>query len=234
MRSILLLPADSRAAFEAGLASAADALAINLACDAEIDAARENAAAWIAEARGLGRACLAQIHPLGSELADGDLDAVMAARPDGVILPDACGGRDVQHLGAKLAVREAEYGLPDGFGKILVLAADSPAALFELGSFARATRRLIGLGHDERLLMQRLGMSMEGAKKRSEPLRVARALCLFAAAAAGAPAYDCAESGEGAAFVVACAKAAAEGFGGKFVWTAKQAEIVNAAFAPKG
>ena len=233
MRSILLLPANSRAAFEAGLASAADALAINLACDAEIDAARKNAAAWIAEARSLGRACLAQIHPLGSELADGDLDAVMAARPDGVILPDACGGRDVQHLGAKLAVREAEYGLPDGFGKILVLAADSPAALFELGSFARATRRLIGLGHDELLLMQRLGMA-NGAKKRSEPLRVARALCLFAAAAAGAPAYDCAESGESEAYVVACAKAAAEGFGGKFVWTAKQAEIVNAAFARKG
>ena len=233
MRSILMLSAASRAAFEAGLASEAHALAIDLAGGAEAEIARKNAAEWIAEARGLNRCCLAQIHALGSGLADADLDAVMAARPDGIILPDACGGRDVQHLGAKLAVREAENGLPDGFGKILVLAADSPAALFELGSFARATRRLIGLGHDERLLMRRLGMADGLRKKRPEPLRVARALCLFAAAAAGAPAYDCAESGEGEAFVQACAEAAAEGYAGKFVLTAKQAKIVNAAFADK-
>ena len=81
--------------------------------------------------------------------------------------------------------------------------------------------------------MRRLGMADGLRKKRPEPLRVARALCLFAAAAAGAPAYDCAESGEGEAFVQACAEAAAEGYAGKFVLTAKQAKIVNAAFADK-
>ena len=35
---------------------------------------------------------------------------VMAAGPDGIMLPKAVGGVDVPHLGAKLAVREAEYG----------------------------------------------------------------------------------------------------------------------------
>jgi citrate lyase subunit beta/citryl-CoA lyase len=232
MRSIFVVSAVSRPAFNAALASEADGLALDLSstAESEIEAARKNVAAWIAEAREKNKVCLAQIHALASNFADGDLDAVMGARPDGIVLPDACGGRDVQHLGAKLAVREAENGLPDGFGKILVLAADSPAAIFELGSFARATRRLIGIGRNEALLMRRLGIAAFPGT-RPEPLAVARALCLFAAAAAHAPAYDCAEPGEGEDFSRACAQAARENFAGKFVLSAAQANIVNTAFA---
>ena len=233
MRSILVISAADRAAFEAALASEADALAFDLAGDADVEVARKNAVAWIVEARGLSRRCLAQIHPLASGLADGDLEAVVAARPDGIIQPDACGARDVQHLGAKLAVREAENDLPDGSVKILALAADSPAAIFELGSIARAARRLIGLGRDEYLLMRRLGIAEKGAGESPEPLRVARALCLFAAAAAGAPAYDSAETGESEDFTRNCATAARENFAGKFVVTAAQAKIANAVFAKK-
>ena len=164
-------------------------------------------------------------------LADADLDAVMPGRPDGIILPDACGGRDIQHLGAKLAVREAENDLAEGALKILASAGDSPAALFELGSIARASRRLIGLGRDERLLAQRLGVLARIGDGPPEPLRVARSLCLFAAAAAGTKAYDCSEPGESDAFARICAQAARDGFTGKIVVSAAQARIVNAAFA---
>jgi citrate lyase subunit beta/citryl-CoA lyase len=235
MRSILLVSSDSRPALKAALASEADGLAIDLAWanEAQAEGARKNAAAWIAEARARDKRSLALVHPLGSGLADRDLDAVMPAQPDGIILPEACGGRDVQHLGAKLAVREAECGLPDGSTHILALAADTPAAIFELGSFARATRRLIGLGRNERALMERLGI-FSAPGPRPEPLGVARALCLFAASAASAPGYDCAEPGEGEDFVAACQQAAHDGFAGKFVLNAAQAKIVNAAFTKKG
>ena len=224
MRSILVFPA-LRNAFEAALASEADALALDLCRGVE-----GKPAALIAEARKRDKICLAQIHPLPSGRTDADLDAVMTARPDGIILPDACGARDIQHLGAKLAVREAENDFPDGATKILALAGDSPAALFELGSFLRAGRRLVGVGRDERLLAQRLGVA-HGGGSAPEPLRVARSLCLFAAAAAGAPAYDCAEPGEGEAFERSCAEALRDGFAGKMVLSAAQARIVNAAFA---
>ncbi len=232
MRSILVFSPFSRPGFEAALASELDGMAVDLACADEAQAieARKNAALWIAEARGRGKRSLALVHALASGLADRDLDAVIPAQPDGIILPDACGGRDVQHLGAKLAVREAECGLPDGATHILALAADLPAAIFELGSFARATRRLIGLGRNEQRLMERLGIA-SGPGPRPEPLAVARALCLFAAAAASAPAYDCAEPGEGEDFESACAQAAREGFSGKLVLSPAQAKIVNAAFS---
>jgi citrate lyase subunit beta/citryl-CoA lyase len=225
-RSILVFPATRRALDEALLCEA-DALAVDLSQDGDLDAS-----AAIGEAHACGRTCLAQIHALNSGLADADLDAVMPGRPDGIILPDACGGRDIQHLGAKLAVREAENDLADGALKILALAGDSPAALFELGSIARASRRLIGLGRDERLLAQRLGMLARMDDERPEPLRVARSLCLFAAVAAGTKAYDCAEPGESESFARICSRAARDGFIGKIVVSAAQAQIANAAFTP--
>lgn len=230
MRSILIVPAAAGDAFAAALASEADAVAIDLATapEAGAESARRAAVEMIAAAQAAGKRRLALIHPLASGLADGDLDAIMAAAPDGIILPDVVGARDIQHLGVKLAVREAENNLPDGCAKILALAADSPAAIFELGSVARATRRLIGIGRDEDLLARRLGLARESSP---EPLRVARSLCLLAAAAAAAPAYDCAEPGEGEVFSRACALAARDGFAGKFATDPDQAKAINAAFA---
>ena len=128
------------------------------------------AASAIAAARRAGKPCLALIHPLASGEADFDLDAVMSAAPDGIILPDAVGGRDIQHLGAKLAVREAENGLPDGSARILALVGDSPAAIFELSSIARATRRLIGIGRDERRLAERLGLAPFAGRRAARPV----------------------------------------------------------------
>jgi citrate lyase subunit beta/citryl-CoA lyase len=233
MRSLLMVRALSAPALEAALASEADAVAIDLAGADDAGAARGAAAPAIAAARRAGKPCLALIHSLASGEADFDLDAVMSAAPDGIILPDAVGGRDIQHLGAKLAVREAENGLPDGSARILALVGDSPAAIFDLSSIARATRRLIGIGRDERRLADRLGLAPFADDERPDPLRIARSLCLFAAAAAAAPAIDCAEPGEGEMFARACAHAARDGFSGKFALTPTQAKAINAAFASR-
>ncbi|MCI4677917.1 aldolase [Rhodoblastus acidophilus] len=230
MRSILVVPAASPS-FAAALASEADAFAIDLAVPGDAQAARRAATEMLAAAKAAGKIRLAMIHPLATGLADADLDAVMTAAPDGIVLPDATGGRDVQHLGAKLAVREAENDLADGSTRILALAADSPAAIFELGSLARAARRLIGIGRDERRLCERLGLAWPLVGDEPEPLRVARGLVVLAAAAAGAPAFDSAEPGEGEAYARACARAARDGFSGKFALTPDQALRINAAFA---
>ena len=229
MRSILVIPA-APSSIKSALASEADAIAIDLAN--ENKDARCAALDILELAREAGKTALVIIRPLASGFADADLDAVMPGRPHAIILPDAIGGRDVQHLGAKLAVREAENDLADGSTAILALAADSSAGIFELGSLARATRRLIGVGRDERRLAQNLGLSISG-EDRPEPLRIARGLAVLAAAAAGAPAFDSAETGDGEIFARACSRAARDGFSGKFALTPDQARIVNAAFAAR-
>lgn len=235
MRSILVIPVLAPPDNLAALAAEADAVAIDLAGAGEDDIARArcDAAGLIAAADAAGKPALVMVHPLASSLVDGDLDVVMAKAPFGIILPDAIGGRDIQHLGAKLAVREAENGLIDGATHILALAADSPAAIFELGSLARATRRLIGLGRDEARLARALGLAGEASEDKPEPLRIARGLALLAAAAASAPAFDSAEPGEGEAFAKLCAGAARDGFAGKFALTPDQVRAINAAFSTR-
>jgi citrate lyase subunit beta/citryl-CoA lyase len=65
----------------------------------------------------------------------------MEAGPDGIMLPKAAGGPDVAHLGAKLAVREAEFGLPDGETRIVAIATETGRGVFALGTYAGASRR---------------------------------------------------------------------------------------------
>ncbi len=110
MRSILVVPA-ARPSARGALASEADAIALDLAGDDD-DEARRAAIELLGLAQAIGKTALVMIRPLASGRADADLDAVMTAKPRAIVLPDAIGGRDVQHLGAKLAVREAENDHP--------------------------------------------------------------------------------------------------------------------------
>jgi citrate lyase subunit beta / citryl-CoA lyase len=156
-------------------------------CDAEAlwlqgDPAR--VADFLLQARTLAEApkLYAWVNPAGD--LDAELDALLPAAPDGLVLP-AESGADVQHLGIKLAVREAKLGFADGATWLIARAGATPGALFHLGSFAGASRRLAALAFD--------GEALAASLRRSEdapdaPLAVARSLTLFAAKAAGVPA----------------------------------------------
>ena len=112
---------------------------------------------------------------------EAELDALMPAAPDGIVLL-AQSGADVQHLGVKLAVREAELGIADGATRIIALAGGTPGAIFQLASFAGASPRLIALAFDSSALAASLGTNDEAP---AAPLTLARNLTLFAAKAAG-------------------------------------------------
>jgi len=82
---------------------------------------------------------------LKSGLTEADLATVMLAPPDGILLPKSVNGASLQHLGALLAVKEAEHELADGATKIMAIVTETPAAIFNLGSYAGASHRLEGL-----------------------------------------------------------------------------------------
>jgi citrate lyase subunit beta/citryl-CoA lyase len=207
MRSILIV---RRAADEAAaLASAADALAY------------ENGLAP-GPGHGVGKRVFACLSPPGAGRAEAEIDALKPFWPDGIVAFGVCGWRDIQRLGAKLAVREAELGLAAGATKIVAFPASTPAGVLELGTLARAGGRLIGLGFDADALAQALGVEAQ-----AEPVRVARGLLVCAAAAAGVPAYERARHGDGDSFARACAEAARDSFFGLFVDDAAQAAQLN-------
>jgi citrate lyase subunit beta/citryl-CoA lyase len=205
----------------------AEGIIIDLTVTAE--GARSAASAVMSQYRALPDRplVLVRVNALESGLIDDDLSACMPARPDGILLPGAAGGRDVAHLGAKLAVHEAEHGLHDGTTKIAALAAESAAAVLALPSLPGASPRLIALVFDSVPLAADLG-----ADEESEPVRHARAMLLITARAAGVsaieapspPPYDL----DGLA--AACRRALSDGFAGKLAREPEELAIIRAAF----
>ena len=109
------------------------------------------------------------------------LDALMAQGPDGVLLRDARSGRDVAALGGRLAVCEAQAGLPDG-ATVILAAIAHPLGVLDARSFAGASPRLAGLGLD--------GTTLAAGLREAAPLAQARSLIRLAAAAAGVTAFE--------------------------------------------
>jgi len=241
MRSLLFVPADSARKLDKAMTSGADALIVDLEDSVAYDgkaAARLSAAAFLKEAATATARpyLLVRVNGLQTGLTDADLDAVVPARPDAIMLPKAEGGASVVHADAKLAVREAIGGLPDGHVKILALATETAAALFVAGTFAGASMRLMGLTWGAEDLSAELGAhaNRDADGRFLDPYRLARVLCLAGAAAASVPAFDTVyvdfRNNEG--FRHECEDACRDGFVGKMAIHPAQVPIINAVFTP--
>src|SRR5215468_2383717 len=130
MRSLLFIPGDSPKKLDKGMGSGADALLLDLEDSISPQRkaeARAITVAFLNEVRGASvrPRLFVRINGLATGLADDDLDAVVAGRPDGIMLPKAEGGAAVTHCDAKIAVREAVHGLPDGALDIIAIATET-------------------------------------------------------------------------------------------------------------
>jgi len=241
MRSLLFVPADSAKKLDRAMTSGADALIVDLEDSIALDGktpARASAAAFLREAAASANRpyLMVRVNGLQTGLTDADLDAVAAAKPDAIMLPKAEGGASVIHADAKLAVREARNGLPDGQIKILPIATETAAALFVAGTFAGASARLIGLTWGAEDLSTELGAqaNRDAQGRWLDPYRLARVLCLAGAAAAGVPAIDTVyvDFRDTEGFRLECAEACRDGFVGKMAIHPAQVPIINEAFTP--
>ena len=197
MRSLLFVPADGGSKLDKAMASGADGVIVDLedsiAAESK-ESARKLALDFLksAQSRKERPQLLVRINGLDTGMTDADLDAVVPGKPDAVLLPKAEGGATVIHLDAKLTVREALAGLPEGEIKILAQTVESPAGLFSAGSYRNCSARLIGMTWGPEDLSAELGAeaNREIDGTLTEPYRIARAMCLFGAAAAKVPAIE--------------------------------------------
>jgi citrate lyase subunit beta/citryl-CoA lyase len=241
MRSLLFVPGDSPRKLEKGMTSGADALILDLEdsiAPANKATARDTTAAFLREVvRATWRPRLyVRVNGLGTGLTDDDLDAVMPARPDGILLPKAEGGPSVMHLDAKLAAREAIHGIDDGATAILALTTETAKALFLAGTYAGASVRLAGLTWGAEDLSAELGAeaNRDADGNFLDPYRLARALCLAAAAAAEVPAMDTVyvDFRNEAGLRRECGEARRDGFSAKLAIHPGQVAIINEVFTP--
>ena len=197
MRSLLFVPADGGAKLDKALASGADAVIVDLEDSIAPDRkaqARESAAAFLKVAITQARRprLLVRVNAIATGLIDADLDAVVPARPDAIVLPKAEGGGSVIHADAKLAAREAIAGLAEGHIKIVAQAIETAGSLFAAHNFRGTSPRLIGLTWGPEDLSAELGAeaNRDAQGLLTEPYRLARSVCLYAAAAAGVAAIE--------------------------------------------
>lgn len=241
MRSLLFVPADSEKKLARGLDSGADALILDLEDSVAPDAkpaARAGALAFLrAHAPRAGRPRLiVRVNALETGLTDADLDAVVAGAPDAVMLPKAEGGPSVVHLDAKLTAREAVHGVADGAIAIVPIATETAAALFVGGSYRGASRRLTGLTWGAEDLSVELGSetNRDAAGRFTGPYRLARNLCLAAAAAARVQAIDTVyvdfRNADG--LRAEAEEARRDGFTAKMAIHPAQVAVINEVFTP--
>jgi citrate lyase subunit beta / citryl-CoA lyase len=242
MRSLLFVPADSPAKLEKGLGCGADAIIVDLEDSVAPErkaAAREQAAAFLEAAvqRPARPYLLVRVNGLSTGLTDADLDAVVAARPDAIMLPKAEGGASIIHADAKLATREALAGLPDGHVKIVAIATETAQSLFVAGTYRAASPRLSALTWGAEDLSAELGAeaNRDADGRFLDPYRLARTLCLAAAASAEVLALDTVyvDFRNEAGLRRECEEARRDGFQGKMAIHPAQVATINDVFTPK-
>lgn len=195
MRSLLFIPGDDERKLAKGLASAADALILDL--EDSVSRQRKTAARGLcAEVLRTARSdkrLYVRINALDAEFAGDDLSAVAGLGPAGIMLPKCRHGADARTLDALLSRLEAEAGLPVGAIGILPIATETGASMFGLGTYAEpAIPRLHGLLWGAEDLAADLGAlgNRDAQGDYAEPYRLARSLCLYGAAAASTIAID--------------------------------------------
>ncbi len=230
LRSLLFVPGDRPDRMEKALRSGADALILDLE-DAVAPAAKPEARRAVASFLHANATAplWVRINPLDGGEAERDLAAILPAHPDGIVLPKAEGGVSV----AELTRRLTEAG--NATAQILAIATETPAAIFQLGSYG-GQRRLAGLTWGAEDLPAAIGAatSREADGRYTPPYELARALCLFGAAAAGvAPietVYPAFRDLDGCAAYAA--RARRDGFTGMMAIHPDQVPVINAAFTP--
>ena len=242
MRSMLFVPADSERKLAKSLSSPADALIFDLEDSIAAErrtVARPMVSEFIRAARASGARIpqlWLRINPLDGPDWEADLAGVMAAAPDGVILPKPESGADVHRLSIALGHAESQHGLKSGQTRILPIVTEVPISVLQLHTYVGASSRSLALSWGA----EDLGAVIGSLANRDEtgaftsPYRLVRDLCLITASAAGVEPMDTVYVNfRDTAGLIAEAKAAKrDGFTGKMAIHPDQVAPINEVFTP--
>jgi len=230
LRSLLFVPGDRPDRMEKALGAGADALILDLedaVAPQNKQVARHEVAHFLNQHNE--QRIFVRVNPLDSEENVKDLNAILPSHPDGIVLPKAEGGASA----AELAKRLSERG--NATAQILAIATETPAALFQLGTYG-GVKRLLGLTWGAEDLPAAVGAatSREADGSFTPPYELARSLCLFGAAAAGVlpieTVYPAFKDLEGLAAYAG--RARRDGFLGMMAIHPAQVPVINDAFTP--
>lgn len=241
MRSLLFVPADSEKKIAKALTVGADCLILDLedaVATANKAAARPLAADFLAETRKRAQRprLYVRINAFDTPFWRDDIAGVIAAQPDGIMLPKPRAGADVDHLSAVLDAAEPLNGIVPGTTKIIAIATELPAALLSMATFAEASRRMEGLtwGAEDLSAVVGSAATREPNGVWTSPYLLARNMTLMCATASNRQPIDTvyANFRDIDGLKEEARLAARDGFTGKMAIHPNQVAHINAAFTP--
>jgi citrate lyase subunit beta/citryl-CoA lyase len=241
MRSLLFVPADSPKKLDKSLGAGADAVIVDLEDSISPEhkaGARASALAFLREATTVTKRpkLYVRVNGIATGLTDADLDVIVGGRPDGILLPKADGGAAVMHVDAKLAVREATAGIPDGHINVVAMGIETATGLFLAGTFRQSSARLVGLTWGAEDLSAEIGAeaNRDAEGRYTELYLLARSLCLAGAAAAQVQAIDTVyiDFRDNGGLRRDTEDGRRDGFTGKMAIHPAQVPIINEVFTP--
>lgn len=240
-RSFLFVPGDSARKMAKAQASVAHALVLDLedsVAAEKLDEARQIVVDYLKASPDRSRQQVwVRINPIDTDKALGDVAAVVAGAPDGVLLPKCQSGDDIAKLDHYLTALERREGVAAGSIKIIAVATETAAAMFGLGSYRNASPRLYGLTWGAEDLATSVGAltnKAEDNKAYSFTFHLAKSLCLLGSKAAGVHAVDTIQANfrDTEALTAEVRRSKMEGFTAKFAIHPDQLAPINAGFMP--
>jgi citrate lyase subunit beta/citryl-CoA lyase len=237
MRSLLFVPGNSAKMIAKADASGADIIILDLEDAVHADA-RPQARRVIVEAlenrKNAAPERYVRVNPLDTKFCLDDIEAVIPARPDGIVLPKSVGPEDVGRLGDLIA--RFEPATRKGATKIIVVCTETAASTLSLAAKPWAHPRLAGLMWGGEDLSAAIGATAnkDDNGHYTGPFVLARNLCLLAARAANVTPIDAVytdfRDGEGLRRETNAARR--DGFAAKVAIHPSQVDIINRCFTP--
>lgn len=236
-RSWLFVPADDEHKIARGRTSGADAIILDLE-DSIAPARRSVGRSLVHDVLGdqvpTDPDVWVRINPLDTDDALEDLAAIVGPGLSGVVLPKFRSGADALALGHHLDALEVRSGLERGSVGVMVVATETPTALFRLGELADVGSRIRAVTWGAEDLAASVGalVNTDDSGNWEAPFELARSLALHCAAAAGTQAVDTLHGAfrDEDGLRVSAARAARHGFTGKLAIHPGQIPVINTAF----
>lgn len=238
-RSLHFVPGGNEKMIARALTLPADGLILDLedavAPDLK-DATRPIVARWLTALDFGGRERWVRMNPIATGLGVADLEATIAGRPEGYVVPKPRHAGDIRAIVEVLDRLEHRHGIAQGATKLVVIGTETPEGLLNLRDVATASPRIVSLSWGIEDLSAAMGLPrVRDAEGRYLDIpRYARTLCAIVASAAGIDALDTVytDIADLDGLRRECDEGVAMGFSGKISIHPSQLTVINEAFTP--
>lgn len=238
-RSFHFVPGGNEKMIAKALTLPADALILDLEDAVTVERkaeARGTVLRWLQTLPFGGRERWIRMNPLATGFGEADLEATIAGRPDGYVVPKPRNAADIRAVASLLDRLEEKHGVPFGSTGLLLIATETPEGLLNIADVAKASPRIAAISWGIEDLGAAMGLprTREADGRYLDIPRYARVMTAVAAAAAGVQALDTVHTDipnlEG--LRRECQEAVWMGFTGKISIHPSQIPVINEVFTP--